>query len=95
MQSTINMAMIRPKILKCCSGLDSVCCTTIKPATIEAIPPEACCKEELMLMNAPLSCGAGMADTRAVAGTIRDIIPINNKIFKAITNHKGIKLILV
>ena len=48
-----------------------------------------------MLMNAPLSCILGNADTSAIAGTILLIIPIIIKIFISITIAKGTGVRLV
>jgi len=55
-----------------------------------AIPPDICCMEEFTLINAPLSCGSGIAVISAEAGMMRDIIPANKITFKTMATYNGV-----
>ena len=53
------------------------------------MPPANCCKDEFILIYAPLSYASGTSEFKAVAGTILLMIPINKTILTIITNQIG------
>ena len=63
----------------------------INPAIPEAIPPEICDTDELMLMNAPLSAGEGTDVMSAEEEIMRAVMPTNRIELMAMAAHKGVR----
>src|ERR1700759_2117440 len=61
----------------------------IIPATAAAMPPAICCKDALILINAPLSWRSGIAVVSAVDGMMRLNIPAIIITLKIMTNQSG------
>ena len=72
------------------SNLPELVCTTIKPAIMEATPPDICCVDELMLIKAPLSFASGTAVNKAEEEIILAESPINKITFSKISCHTGV-----
>lgn len=59
------------------------------PASAAASPPDICCKEELMLIKAPLSCILGIPVIIIEAGIILDMMPIKSRMLSDIIIQIG------